>query len=58
MEQATDHGTETLSQAFDVLPPHVASPLDPDATLDLHRAINERRAAQENPELLRRIRSL
>jgi len=26
--------------------------------LDLHRAINERRAQVENPELLRHIRSL
>jgi hypothetical protein len=30
----------------------------PDDTLDLHRAINERRAQMENPEMLRRLRSL
>ena len=58
MEHAIEQATESLSQAFDALPPHVASPLDPDATLDLHRAINERRAAQESPEMLRRLRAL
>ena len=34
------------------------SPLDPTESLDLHRAINERRAALENGEMLRRLRSL
>jgi hypothetical protein len=34
------------------------SPLDPQETLDLHRAINERRASVENAEMLRRLRSL
>lgn len=34
------------------------SPLDPNETLDLHRAINERRASIENAEMLRRLRSL
>ena len=34
------------------------SPLDPQEQLDLHRAINERRATVENPEMLRRLRSL
>ena len=33
-------------------------PLDPNDSLDLHRAINERRAQVENPELLRHLRSL
>ena len=32
--------------------------LDPTEAYDLHRAINERRAQVENPELLRRLRSL
>jgi len=32
--------------------------LDPTDTLDLHRAINERRARVENPELLKHLRSL
>ena len=34
------------------------SPLDPQESLELHRAINERRATVENPEMLRRLRSL
>jgi hypothetical protein len=34
------------------------SPLDPQETLDLHSAINERRASVENGEMLRRLRSL
>lgn len=33
-------------------------PLDPNETLDLHRAINERRAQVENAELLKHLRSL
>jgi len=57
MEQP-EYGSESLSAAFDILPPAAVAPLDPTDTLDLHRAINERRAAQENPELLRRLRSL
>ena len=58
MEPATERAPEGLSSAFDVIPAAVTAPLDPDVALDLHRAINERRAAQENPELLRRLRSL
>ena len=58
MEPATDRVPESLSSAFDILPPVAASPLDPTETLDLHRAINERRAQMENPEMLRRLRSL
>lgn len=58
MELPTDRAPESLVSAFDILPPAAAAPLDPTDTLDLHRAINERRAAQENPELLRRLRSL
>jgi hypothetical protein len=34
------------------------SPLDPNESLDLHRAINERRASIENAEKLRHLRSL
>lgn len=34
------------------------SPLDPTESLDLHRAINERRASIENAEKLRHLRSL
>ncbi len=58
MELQTDRLGESLASAFDILPPAAVGPLDPTETLDLHRAINERRAAQENPELLRRLRSL
>jgi len=58
MELQTDRAPESLTSAFDVLPPAAVAPLDPTDTLDLHRAINERRAAQENPEMLRRLRSL
>jgi hypothetical protein len=32
--------------------------LDPTDTLDLHRAINERRARVENAELLKHLRSM
>ena len=61
MEPATDRAPESLSRdalsaGFDIIPP--AAPLDPTETLDLHRAINERRAQMENPEMLRRLRSL
>ncbi len=58
MELSNERALESLSSAFDVLPPAAVAPLDPNEALDLHRAINERRAAQENPELLRRLRSL
>ena len=58
MDMPLERVPETLSSAFDILPPVIASPLDPNETLDLHRAINERRAQQENPEMLRRLRSL
>ena len=63
MDPATDRAPESLSRealsaGFDIIPPTAASPLDPTETLDLHRAINERRAQMENPEMLRRLRSL
>ena len=58
MDMPTDRVPESLSSAFDILPPMSAPPLDPGDTLDLHRAINERRAQMENPEMLRRLRSL
>jgi len=58
MELPTDRAPESLSSAFDIIPPAVMAPLDPNETLDLHRAINERRAQMENPEMLRRLRSL
>lgn len=49
---------EATPTAFDDLEPTALSPLDPTEALDLHRAINERRAQMENPELLRHLRSL
>jgi hypothetical protein len=58
MSQPTEHVTDSVSPAFEDLPPVALSPLDPQETFDLHRAINERRAQLENPELLRRLRSL
>ena len=63
MELPTDRVPESLlgvevASAFDIVPSVAAAPLDPADMLDLHRAINERRAAQENPEMLRRLRSL
>ena len=45
-------------EPFEDLPPSSLSPLDPTDSFNLHRAINERRAQVENPELLRHLRSL
>lgn len=47
----------TTSHRYEA-PPAAGLPLDPTEALDLHRAINERRAQVENPELLRHLRSL
>jgi hypothetical protein len=58
MELPTDRVPESLSSAFDIIPPAAMAPLDPTQAHDLHRAINERRAQMENPEMLRRLRSL
>ncbi|WP_293453654.1 hypothetical protein [Phenylobacterium sp.] len=58
MSQPTEHVTESGSPSYEDLPPVALSPLDPQEAYDLHRAINERRAQVENPELLRRLRSL
>ena len=63
MELPTDRVPESLSRealsaGFDILPPAAMAPLDPNDALHLHRAINERRAQMENPEMLRRLRSL
>ena len=49
---------EATPTGFDDIDPTMLSPLDPAEALDLHRAINERRAQMENPELLRHLRSL
>ena len=58
MGLSPEHQPDIAAPAFDA--PVTASllPLDPTESLDLHRAINERRAQIENPELLRHLRSL
>jgi hypothetical protein len=55
MDMPTERVPESLSSAVDI---HLRAALDPNEALDLHRAINERRAQMENPEMLRRLRSL
>lgn len=62
MSVSSESVPESASPAFerhlgDVTPPEALS-LDEQAAFDLHREINARRAQIENPELLRRIRSL
>ncbi len=58
MDVPAERLADTTSAAFDIMPPATALPLDPSEAFDLHRAINERRAQVENPELLRHLRSL
>lgn len=57
MDLPTERVSEPAS-AFDDLPVSALAPLDPTEALDLHRAINERRAQVENAEMLRRLRAL
>jgi hypothetical protein len=57
MDMPVERVPETLAPDFEELLA-AAAPLDPAERLDLHRAINERRAAIENAEMLRRLRSL
>lgn len=57
MDTQHEHSKDAIGRIED-LPPSLLSPLDPSDALDLHRAINERRAQIENPELLRRLRAL
>ncbi|MEW5684323.1 MAG: hypothetical protein AB1942_05350 [Pseudomonadota bacterium] len=56
MDMPTERVPETKTSLLDDAA--VALPLDPAEALDLHRAINERRAQVEKPELLRGIRAL
>lgn len=56
IDTARDVAPEPLGDIDDLTA--AFSPLDPTESLDLHRAINERRAAVENAEMLRRLRSL
>ena len=57
MDMPNERVPESLSSAFDPGLP-AALPLDEPDAYDLHREINARRAQLENPELLRRLRSL
>ncbi len=58
MDVPAERLAESQVTAFEIMPPAAATPLDPSEAFDLHRAINERRAQVENPELLRHLRSL
>ncbi|HEX7886568.1 MAG TPA: hypothetical protein VF474_11380 [Phenylobacterium sp.] len=58
MDMPTERARESVAAAYDDLDAGVLSPLNPAEALDLHRAINERRAQVENSELLRDLRSL
>lgn len=57
VERASEHLAQSGAGDVDDLMAAL-SPLDPTESLDLHRAINERRASVENAEMLRRLRSL
>lgn len=57
MDMPTERVPETKTSLLDDAVA-AALPLDPAEALDLHRAINERRAQVEKPELLRGIRAL
>ena len=58
MEMPIESAVETPPPAYESPLSASLLPLDPNESLDLHRAINERRAQVENPELLRHLRSL
>lgn len=58
MDMPRERVPEGAPVAFEDLDPTALSPLDPTEALDLHRAINERRAQVENGEALRHLRSL
>jgi hypothetical protein len=58
MDMPTERVPENASPLADDDLIAALSPLDPAESHDLHRAINERRAQVENPEMLRRLRSL
>jgi hypothetical protein len=57
MDMPVERAPETAAPDIDDLTA-AFSPLDPAEALDLHRAINERRASVENAEKLRHLRSL
>jgi len=58
MDMPTARVPDITAAAFEDLDATALSPLDPAEALDLHRAINERRAQVENGEALRHLRSL
>ena len=58
MEMPIESAAETTPPVYESPLSASLLPLDPNDSLDLHRAINERRAQVENPELLRHLRSL
>lgn len=58
MDMPRERVPEGAPAAYDDPDTSVLSPLDPAEALDLHRAINERRAQVEDTEMLRRLRSL
>jgi hypothetical protein len=58
MELPIENLNETTPLAYESRLSSSLLPLDPNETLDLHRAINERRAQVENAELLKHLRSM
>ncbi|WP_296597417.1 hypothetical protein [Phenylobacterium sp.] len=58
MDMPQERVPETVAAAFEDLDAAAFAPLDPAEALDLHRAINERRAQVENGEALKHLRSL
>lgn len=57
MDLQSDRVPDTLA-AREPTPPAIIMSLPDPEPLDLHREINARRAQIENPEMLRRLRSL
>ena len=57
MDLQSDRVPESVP-AFEPVAPAVVMSIPDSDPFDLHRAINERRAQIENPEMLRRLRSL
>jgi hypothetical protein len=58
MDLQTELTPDSAPSVFEDVVPERRMALGPAESLDLARAINERRAQLENPELLRRLRSL
>jgi hypothetical protein len=58
MNMPAERVPDPMASAFEDDFMDATAPMDERESADLHRAINERRAQLENPELLRRLRSL